>query len=244
MNVIETEAVTKVFKIPRVRRDTLREHALSLFRPRRFEYLAVLRSISFSIRAGESIGIMGRNGCGKSTLLKILGGIYEPDSGRVEVRAPTTSILQLGLGWNPELTARDNLKLTGTAMGLTLHHIRRDFDEIIAFAQLERFVDLQLKFYSSGMSARLAYAIAFHAVRDILLLDEIFAVGDVSFMATCAERFRQLHAKGHTMVLVSHDPLVITRHCQRALIIENGALYMDGPSESVAEAYRKLLGQA
>src|SRR5262249_15334961 len=152
---------------------------------------------------------MGRNGSGKSTLLKILAGIYRPDAGRVAVRGAITPILQLGVGWNPELTARDNLMLTGTAMGLTPHELHQQFDELIAFAELERFVDLQLKFYSSGMSARLAYSIAFRAVREVLLLDEVFAVGDGSFTGKCQQRYQELHAAGHTLVLVSHAPETI-----------------------------------
>lgn len=239
--LIEVDSVTKTFSIPSVRRDTLREHARAWFWPRRYRRLQVLKGVSFSVARGESVGIMGRNGCGKSTLLKILSGIYRADSGRVSLAAPLTPVLQLGLGWSQELTARDNLQLTGTAMGLTLHEIERDFDGIIGFAGLQRFVDLKLKFYSSGMSARLAYAIAFHAVREILLLDEIFAVGDAGFMKSCEARYQQLHAAGHTMLLVSHDPSIVAKHCQRAILIEDGRVLLDDTAENVAAAYRKLL---
>ena len=134
---------------------------------------------------GEALGIMGRNGCGKSTLLKILCGVYAPDSGRVTIRGPITPILELGVGWNPELDAIDNVCLVGAVMGLTLPEIRRRMDEILAFAELERFANLKLKHYSSGMASRLGYAVAFAAVRDVLVLDEIFAVGDAGFRAKC-----------------------------------------------------------
>jgi ABC-2 type transport system ATP-binding protein len=241
--IIDVQELSKSFLIPTARRHTIREHFFGLFERRTFERLEVLKSISFSVERGEAIGIMGRNGCGKSTLLKILAGIYEPEAGRVSVRAPVTSILELGLGWNNELTARDNLMLTGTVMGMTLDELEARFDEIIAFAELERFVDLQLKFYSSGMSARLAYSIAFTAVSDILLLDEIFAVGDAAFAQRCRARYEALHAAGRTMILVSHDPGVIARACSRALLIDQGRIVLLDAADKVAEAYEELLGR-
>ena len=173
MAIISVESVSKAFQIPSVRRDTIREHLFDFHRPRRFERLQVLDSVSFEIQPGETLGIMGRNGSGKSTLLKIICGIYSPDTGRVVARAAITPILELGVGWNPELDAVDNVFLLGSVMGLSLGEIRRSLDEILAFAELERFANLKLKHYSSGMSSRLAYAVAFRAVRDVLVLDEI-----------------------------------------------------------------------
>jgi ABC-type polysaccharide/polyol phosphate transport system ATPase subunit len=240
--IIEVTGLEKSFRIPAVRRDTIREHALAFFWPRRFQQLRVLRSITFSVGRGESFGIMGRNGSGKSTLLKILAGIYRPDAGRVAVQAAVTPILQLGLGWNQELTARDNLMLTGTAMGLTLQELHQQFDEIVAFAELERFVDLQLKFYSSGMSARLAYAIAFRAVREVLLLDEVFAVGDGAFVSKCQDRYAELQAAGHTLLLVSHDPNTISRFCSRAVLLDGGRVVAAGKASEVAEEYERVVG--
>jgi ABC-2 type transport system ATP-binding protein len=240
--VIDAQSISKSFRIPSARRDTLREHFFGMFSPRRFETLQVLRDIRFSVRRGDAIGIMGRNGSGKSTLLKILAGIYQPDAGHLDVRAPITPILELGVGWNQELTARDNLMLTGTAMGLSLKEIHAQFDQIIAFAELERFVDLQLKFYSSGMGARLAYAIAFSAVREVLLLDEVFAVGDGSFTARCQERYTKLHQAGHTLVLVSHEPATIAKFCQRAILLEGGRIVLDSDAATVADEYRRLVG--
>jgi ABC-type polysaccharide/polyol phosphate transport system ATPase subunit len=240
--LIEAEDVFKSFQIPKTRRDTIREHVLAAFRPRRFEKLKVLDGVSLRLEKGEALGVMGRNGCGKSTLLRILAGIYAPDRGRVQVRGEITPILHLGVGWNNDLTARDNVFLTGTAMGLTLRELHRQFEEIIAFADVQQFVDLELKHYSSGMSARLAYAVAFLAVREILLLDEIFAVGDAGFVNRCKQRYRELHQKGHSIILVSHQPDLIAEFCQRAILIEGGKILAHGPAGEVALAYRDLLG--
>src|SRR5436189_2434189 len=171
MPLISVEAVSKGFSIPDVHRATLREHLLGLFEPRRFERLQVLDGVSFDVRRGEGLGIMGRNGSGKSTLLKIVSGVFLPDEGRVSTRAAITPILELGVGWNPELDAVDNVLLIGSVMGLSLQQIRQSMDEILAFAELERFANLKLMHYSSGMSARLGYAVAFQAVREVLVLD-------------------------------------------------------------------------
>jgi ABC-2 type transport system ATP-binding protein len=241
MAVIRVEAVSKAFRIPTVRRDTVREHLFGLLQPRRFQRLQVLDSISFDVQPGETLGVMGRNGCGKSTLLKIICGIYSPDQGRVDTRAAVTPILELGVGWNPELDAVDNVFLIGSVMGLSLREIHRSMDEILAFAELQRFANLKLKHYSSGMSSRLAYAVAFRAVREVLVLDEIFAVGDAGFIARCEERYRQLHALGHTVIIVSHAPPIISTFCDRALLIDDGRIVMDGTGRDVAERYTSML---
>ena len=241
MSVIEVEAVSKAFRIPTVRRDTVREHVLGVLEPRQFERLQVLDRVSFRVEPGEALGIMGRNGGGKSTLLKIICGVYLPDDGRVVRRAPITPILELGVGWNPELDAVDNVCLFGSVMGLSLRDIRRSMDRILEFAELERFANLKLKHYSSGMSSRLGYAVAFEAARDVLVLDEIFAVGDAGFRAKCEARFRALHAAGHAVVLVSHDPRSIGEFCDRALLLEGGRIEMDGRAADVADRYLSLL---
>ena len=235
--VIEVDRVSKAFRIPSVRRETVREHILGALQPRRFERLQVLDRISFEVRRGETVGIMGRNGCGKSTLLKILCGIYPPDAGRVTVSASVTPILELGVGWNPELDAIDNVCLIGSIMGLTLGEIRRRMDAILAFAELERFANLKLKHYSSGMAARLGYSVAFEAVRDVLVLDEIFAVGDAGFKAKCEERYRELQRLGHTVLLVSHAAPVVMEFCDRALLIEGGRVAADGTPADVVPRY-------
>ena len=242
--VVTVRNVAKSFRIPAVRRDTVREHALDLFRRRPCETLEVLDDVSFDLRPGESLGLMGRNGSGKSTLLKIVSGIYAPDRGRVAVRGGITPILELGVGWNPDLDAIDNIELLGTVMGLGLRELRRATPEILEFAGLERFANLELRHYSSGMAARLAYAVAFRAVRDVLILDEIFAVGDAGFKERCQERYRDLHRSGHSMLLVSHEPRTIAAFCDRALLLEGGRIVMDGRAAQVADAYVGMLAQS
>lgn len=239
--VITSRDVSKSFAIPVVRRETVREHALDLFRRRPHERLRVLDGVSFELRQGESLGLMGRNGCGKSTLLKILSGIYAADEGQVIVRGAVTPILELGVGWNPDLDAIDNIELLGTVMGLSLRELRRATAGILSFAGLERFARLELRHYSSGMAARLAYAVAFRAVRDVLILDEIFAVGDAGFKERCQDRYRELHRSGRSLLLVSHEPRTIATFCDRALLLEGGRIVMDGAAPDVAEAYLSLL---
>jgi ABC-2 type transport system ATP-binding protein len=241
VRVIAVEDVTKSFAIPDVHRDTIRQHALAFFRPRRFQQLVVLDGVSLEVKSGETVGIMGRNGSGKSTLLKILAGIYRPDTGIVTIEAPLTAILELGLGFNPELDAVDNVYLVGSVMGLSLARIRAAMDDILAFAELERFARLKLQHFSSGMAARLAYAVAFHAVRDVLILDEIFAVGDARFRSRCEERYHELAAAGHTVLVVSHDARIIKTFCHRALLLEGGRIIADGDPDQIVAAYLAAL---
>jgi len=240
MAIISVENVSKAFHIPSVRRDTIREHLLGFHRPRRFERLQVLDSVSFDVEQGQSLAIMGRNGSGKSTLLKIVCGIYQPDRGRIHRRAAVTPILELGVGWNPELDAVDNVFLIGSVMGLSLSEIRRSMPDILVFAELERFANLKLKFYSTGMAARLAYAVAFRAVREILVLDEIFAVGDAGFKRRCEQCYRDLRAKGHTVIVVSHDPAIVGGFCDRALLIDGGRMVVDSTPREVLDAYMRV----
>jgi ABC-type polysaccharide/polyol phosphate transport system ATPase subunit len=242
--LIELSGVSKCFTIPSVRRETVREHALDFFRPRPHETLRVLDDVSLELRKGESLGLMGRNGCGKSTLLKIVSGIYAADGGSVTVRVPITPILELGVGWNPDLDAVDNIELLGTVMGMTLRELRAATAEILEFAGLERFANLELRHYSSGMASRLAYAVAFHAVRDVLILDEIFAVGDAGFKERCQSRYTDLHRAGHSMFLVSHDPRTIAAFCDRALLLEGGRIIMAGKAAAVADRYVRMLTEA
>lgn len=239
--LIEVDTVSKAFRIPSVHRQTIREHLLGMFEPRRFQSLQVLDAVSVEIRRGEAVGIMGRNGSGKSTLLKIMCGVFPPDKGRVSTNAAITPILELGVGWNPELDAVDNVFLVGSVMGLSLQQIRRSMDGILAFAELERFANLKLMHYSSGMSARLGYAVAFQAVRDVLVLDEIFAVGDAGFRERCEERYRELRSLGHTVIMVSHDPRIISTFCDRALLLDGGRIVMDGATSDVTDRYVSML---
>lgn len=241
--VLEVVAVSKAFRIPAVRRDTVREHLFGLFEPRRFERLQVLDDVSLTVRRGEALAIMGRNGGGKSTLLRIMCGVYAADRGHVVRHVPVTAILELGVGWHPELDAVDNVCLMGGVMGLSLPEIRRKMDGILAFAELERFANLKLKHYSSGMASRLGYAVAFEAVREVLVLDEIYAVGDAGFRARCEDRYRQLRASGHTIVLVSHEPRAVIDFCDRALLLDDGGVVAEGTGAEIAAAYlQRLVG--
>jgi ABC-type polysaccharide/polyol phosphate transport system ATPase subunit len=238
--LVEVRGVSKTFNIPSVRRNTVREHFFGLLAPRRLDRLPALRDVSLALHRGEALGIMGRNGSGKSTLLKVLCGIYPADTGTVAVRAGLTPILELGVGWNPELDAVDNVYLLGTVMGLSLRDIRASLDGILEFAEVAAFARLPLKHYSSGMASRLAYAVAFRAVRDVLVLDEIFAVGDAGFRSRCEARYQQLHRAGRTMVLVSHDPRVVATFCTRALLMESGRIIAEGSGEGIAARYLAL----
>jgi ABC-type polysaccharide/polyol phosphate transport system ATPase subunit len=240
MSLIEIDKVSKAFQIPSVHRTTVREHLLGLLEPRRFQRLQVLDDVSFEVRQGEALGIMGRNGSGKSTLLKVVCGVYLPDQGRVTARAAITSILELGVGWNAELDAVDNVLLIGSVMGLTLKEIRRSLDEILAFAELERFANMKLKHYSSGMSERLGYAVAFKAVRDVLVLDEIFAVGDAEFQRKCFATLEQFRARGKTILFVSHTPSSIRTMCDRVCVLEHGRLQFDGSVDEGLAFYEQL----
>jgi ABC-type polysaccharide/polyol phosphate transport system ATPase subunit len=212
-----------------------------MLRPRQFQRLQVLDDVSFDLRQGEALGIMGRNGSGKSTLLKIVCGIYQPDRGRILGHAAITPILELGVGWNPELDAVDNVLLIGSVMGLSLAEIHKSMEEILAFAELERFANLPLKHYSSGMSQRLGYAVAFRAVREVLVLDEILAVGDAGFRARCEQRYQELRSLGHTAIIVSHDPRIISAFCDRALLLDAGRIVLQGPAYAVADHYVSML---
>jgi ABC-type polysaccharide/polyol phosphate transport system ATPase subunit len=241
MAIIEVHEVVKSFLIPRVRRATVREHALDLFRPRPVRELSVLDGVSFAVERGETVGVMGRNGSGKSTLLRIIAAIYRPDRGSVTVRGPMTPILELGLGWNPELDAVDNIFLLGSILGRSLRELRASVDEMLAFAELEPFANVKLQHYSSGMAARLAYAVAFTAPREILVLDEIFAVGDTGFKERCAARYRELKAGGHTVLIVSHEPDLVGSLCDRALLLEGGHIVMEDAPHRVGRAYLDLL---
>jgi len=236
VNLIEVQDVAKGFRVPNVRRQTVREHLLGILDPPKFRRLEVLRSVSFEVGAGESVAILGRNGSGKSTLLKLLCGIYVPDRGRVAVHASLTPVLELGVGWNPDLDAIDNIMLLGTVMGMSLAEASSATEEILAFAELEPFANLELRHYSSGMASRLAYAVAFQAVREVLVLDEVYAVGDAGFKSRCEERYRKLKAEGHTVVLVSHDERAVSL-CDRALLLEGGRVAATGTPAEIYDTY-------
>jgi lipopolysaccharide transport system ATP-binding protein len=201
------------------------------------ETLWALRDVSFEIRPGEAVAIIGRNGSGKSTCLKLMTRILTPTEGRVEAQGRVAGLLELGAGFHPELTGRDNIYLNGALMGLGRREIARRFDEIVAFAELERFVDAQIKFYSSGMTMRLGFSIAVCVSPDILLIDEVLAVGDQSFQEKCLRRIDEVQKSGVTIVFVSHALETVRALCDRAIWFDRGELQEDGPCDAVVDSY-------
>jgi len=238
-NVIEVHNVSKRFVIPHEKESTLKGAFVHLFCKKNYEIFDALKDISFEIKKGEFFGIIGRNGSGKSTLLKVLAGIYTPDSGSVKIDGRISPFLELGIGFNPELSGRDNIYLNGTVLGLTKKQIDEKFDSIVAFSELERFIDQKLKNYSSGMSVRLAFSVAIHANRDILLMDEVLAVGDMNFQQKCLNKFEEYKAQGKTVILVSHDVGKIEQYCDEAMLINNGKIIKLGEPKDVVEEYKK-----
>lgn len=237
---IKVENVGKEFRLPHERVSSLKQTVLSLHK-RRFETFKVLDGVSFEVKNGEFFGILGRNGSGKSTLLKLLAEIYYPSRGKVQVNGTLTPFIELGVGFNAELTGRENVFLNGAILGLTNKEIKEKFNEIVAFAELERFMDQKLKNYSSGMQVRLAFAIAIQAHNSILLIDEVLAVGDESFQDKCLRVFSEIKKDGKkTVVFVSHDMASVQRFCDRAIVVHDGHVVYEGkPSEAVLQ-YRKL----
>lgn len=237
---LEALAVSKTFRLPHEPRTTFWEHFLHPVKRTTYEENRAVVDVSFLIVPGEFFGIVGPNGSGKSTLLKILAGIYRPDAGVVRVNGKLSPFIELGVGFNPELNARDNIRLNGTLLGLTRRDLDERFDNIVAFAELERFVDQKLKNYSSGMQLRLAYSIAIQVDFDILLLDEVLAVGDQAFQAKCFATFDRMRDEGKTIVFVSHDLAAVSRFCDRAMLLRDGKVELLGAAEEVVEAYGRI----
>jgi len=239
-NAIEVENLSKRFTIPHDKASTLKGAFINLFHDSGSEVFNALQDISFEIKKGEFFGIIGRNGSGKSTLLKILAGIYSTDTGHVKVHGRISPFLELGIGFNPELSGRDNIYLNATVLGLSENQIDKKFDSIVAFSELERFIDQKLKNYSSGMSVRLAFSVSIHANRDILLMDEVLAVGDMNFQEKCLAKFEEYKSQGKTIVLVSHDVSAIEKYCDRAMLIEDGKIKKIGNPKDVVEEYKRV----
>ncbi len=239
--MIESKHVSKKFKIPHERRDTVRDHFLNILRRTDFEEFFACNDISFQIKKGEWIGIVGRNGAGKSTLLKILAGIYKPDSGKISIsqKAKIVPLLSLGIGFDPELSVEQNTILTATILGLSPANIRQSFNDILAFAGIGKFRDAKLKNLSSGMVARLAFSIATVIDGDIFLLDEVFAVGDAAFAKKCEEAFKTLRKKQKTVIFVSHDLEKINQFCDRAIFLKDGKIKKIGQTSEVLAEYKQ-----
>jgi lipopolysaccharide transport system ATP-binding protein len=223
-------------------RDVMAERMASLFRrapaesASREEFYA-LRDVSFEIKKGEAVGIIGRNGAGKSTLLKILSRITNPSAGSIEIDGHVASLLEVGTGFHPELTGRENIYLNGAILGMSRREITAKFDEIVAFAEVEKFLDTQVKRYSSGMYMRLAFAVAAHLDPEILIVDEVLAVGDAQFQKKCLGKMEQVSSVGRTVLFVSHNLAAVRALCQKGILLKNGRLELAGDIASVTEAY-------
>ncbi len=234
---ISVKNVSKTFRIPHEKISSLRGAAVSAFKKKSFEEFKALDDVSFEVKKGEFFGIIGRNGSGKSTLLKILAGIYQPDKGKIKINGMISPFLELGIGFNPELSGRDNVYLNATVLGMTKKQIDEKFDSIVKFSELERFIDQKLKNYSSGMQVRLAFSVSIHANRDILLMDEVLAVGDSNFQTKCIREFVKYKELGRTVIIVTHDISVVQRYCDRAMLLRNGKIKEIGKADEVADKY-------
>ena len=237
---IEVRGVSKTFRVPEQRIDTLKERATHPLSRVHYRELHALQDISFDVRKGEFFGIVGRNGSGKSSLLKILASIYRADTGRVRMAGRVAPFIELGVGFNPELTARENGVLNGVLMGLTRREARNRLEAVLDFAELHEFVDLKLKNYSSGMMVRLAFSIMVQADADIMLVDEVLAVGDAAFAQKCMDVFHEKRRAGKTIVLVTHDMNTVQALCHRAMLIHDGALVYLGSADETALRYYRL----
>jgi ABC-type polysaccharide/polyol phosphate transport system ATPase subunit len=237
---VSVDSVSKRFRLPHEQYSTLKQRVLHPRRSRTFSELRALEDVSFEVAQGEFFGIVGRNGSGKSTLLKCLAGIYGVDTGTVEVQGRLSPFIELGVGFHPELSARDNVVINAIMLGLTRKQALDRFDEIIAFAELEEFVDLKLKNYSSGMSVRLGFAVAIQVDADVLLVDEVLAVGDASFQQKCFDQFDRMKAEGRTIIFVTHDMDAVRRFCDRAMLIERGELLNIGEPDAIATKYAEI----
>ena len=239
---LTVDNVTKTFRIHHERASSLKQYIAAGGRNRYEEFVA-LRNVSFNVDEGEAVGIIGHNGSGKSTLLKCMAKIYAPNEGRIEIRKKMAALLELGAGFHPELSGRDNVFLNASILGMGRKDISARFDEIVEFSGLADFIDSPVKTYSSGMYVRLAFAVAINVDPDLLLIDEILAVGDVSFQKKCMEKFVDFRNQGRTLVLVTHDPYTVREFCDRAIWLDHGVIRRDGdPAEVVDEYTETMLG--
>jgi ABC-type polysaccharide/polyol phosphate transport system ATPase subunit len=238
--VVVVRDVSKTFQIPREQVNTLKERALHPFRRAGDHEFAALRGVSFEVPKGGFFGIAGRNGSGKSTLLKCLAGIYGADGGTIHIDGQVSTFIELGVGFNPELAARDNVTLNAAMLGLSRREAKKRFDAVIDFAELQEFTELKLKNYSSGMMVRLAFAVMIEIDSDVLLIDEILAVGDAAFQQKCADEFAKIRNSNRTVLLVTHDMGAIQRFCDEAILLEHGRVVASGDPREVGDAYLDL----
>ncbi len=241
---LKVEHVSKSFRLPTEKANGLKQAFINRMRGvKGFTEQHVLEDISFEIKKGDFFGIVGRNGSGKSTLLKLISQIYTPDSGKITVNGSLVPFIELGVGFNPELTGRENIYLNGALLGFSRSEIDSMYDDIVEFAELGRFMDQKLKNYSSGMQVRLAFSIAIRAKSDILLLDEVLAVGDAIFQKKCYDYFKQLKREGKTVIFVSHDTGALQEYCTNGILLEKSEIIKAGPIDSVVKGYLDILNR-
>jgi ABC-2 type transport system ATP-binding protein len=233
---LNAKNISKTFEISEDSHNTVKHRLFNLFNPPRRKKIPALKMTSLEINKGECIGLLGRNGCGKSTLVKLLAGVYPTDTGYVKING-TTMLMNLGVGMSHELTARENIYVSGSVLGMKIKEIDAIFDEIVDFAELREFIDTKIKYFSSGMVARLGFSIAVNAGADIMFLDEIFAVGDMKFQEKAIKVFESSWIEGKTVVLVSHSMDVIQKYCSRAGYMKNGEMVYYGDTEKAIELY-------
>lgn len=241
--VIKVTGVSKVYTIGYVKNSSIRENLSSILSSSENKgekgTFQALKDISFSLERGDVLGIIGRNGAGKSTLLKILSQITKPTTGRLELNGRIASLLEVGTGFHPELTGRENIYLNGTILGMSRKEVKNKFDEIVAFSGVEKFIDTRVKHYSSGMYVRLAFAVAAHLEPEILIIDEVLAVGDVEFQKKCMGKMKQVAREGRTVLFVSHNLSAVSSLCNKGIVLDKGVLlYSGGAQEAIAEYYK------
>lgn len=247
MAIITVRHVTKKFRRRAARRPTtLKSYLLrDLWRrgrtERSVEYIWALRDVSLTVERGTTLGIIGRNGAGKSTLLKIIGGILKPDAGEVSVEGSASTLIELGAGFHPELTGRENVLVNGLILGLTKREIRRRFDEIVDFAELQEYIDEPVRIYSTGMYMRLGFSVAMHVNPDIILIDEGLAVGDMAFVRKCVDRLNRFKKEGKTIVVVTHEMTTVKHWCDQGVWLHEGRVMAAGDPDDVVNAYTRLV---
>ena len=242
--VISVDNVSKIFKLPHERHSSIKSLFVNMFRSKRtYEKQKALKNITFDVKEGEFFGIVGRNGSGKSTLMKLLAGIYVPSKGDIRINGKLTPFIELGVGFNPELTGRENVFLNGALLGFNRKDMNEMYDDIVSFAEIEKFMDQKLKNYSSGMQVRLAFSIAIRAKSDIFLIDEVLAVGDLAFQEKCYKVFDEIKASGKTIVFISHDGSAIERFCDRVAIIDQSELVAIGKPRDMVLKYGAIVAQ-
>lgn len=244
--VLSVKKVKKNFLLPHEKSNSIKSSIVNIFKSknRSIEVQHALKGVSFDIKKGEFFGILGKNGSGKSTLLKILAGIYQPTTGTVSHEGKLVPFIELGVGFNPELTGRENVYLNGALLGFSRAEIDARYDDIVKFAELEEFMDQKLKNYSSGMQVRLAFSVATRAEADILLIDEVLAVGDADFQRKCFDYFKSLKKLEKTVVFVTHDMGAVREYCERAILIQDGVIAHEGDASDIADEYLKLFNKS